>query len=66
MERGGGFTMAISVLNQEAFCVRNQNSFSHSMATQPPREESRKDPPFQNQEFLFFSQIMVSMCGKRG
>lgn len=49
-ERGGDFTMAMSVLNQEAL-ERNQNTFFFFCNSQPPPllEESRKDSLFQNQ-----------------
>lgn len=49
-ERGGDFTMAMSVLNQEAL-ERNQNTFFFFAIANPPPllEESRKDSLFQNQ-----------------
>lgn len=48
MQRGGDFTMALSVLNQEAF-VGNQNTFFFFFWYSHLPEESKEYPLLENQ-----------------
>lgn len=64
-ERGGDFTMAMSVLNQEAL-ERNQNTFFFffwQLPTPPLLEESRKDSLFQNQRK--YPKTVINLKKKR-